>query len=171
MPQPTAKFDLGQCVLHKVFGVEKTPGLSNFFVERRALNEVLHEVSVDGAAPIHVLPAGRFPPNPAEILASPHMKNLLEQLEGRNDVVVIDSPPLTMVTDAAALSHAVDAVFLVARAGRTEKGALEFAVRQLRNVMAPLKGTILNDVTAADRRYGSYGYYAYQYEYYGADED
>lgn len=163
--------DLRRGVLHKIFGLSKTPGLSNYLVEGLPLADVLQRMDLDGSAPVHAITTGRYPPNPAELLSSPRMLGLLDRLKERFDVIVIDSPPLTMVTDSAVLAPYVDSVMLVARAGATEEAAVQFAMRQLKNVNAPLKGTILNDVSATDRRYGSYGYYAYKYEYYGAEEE
>lgn len=162
--------DLRRGILHKVFGLRKVPGLSNLLVERLPLANVIQRVTMEGAPPIDVIAAGRYPPNPAEVLGSAAMRTLLGQLRDRYDIVVIDSPPLAVVTDAAVLAPAVDAVLLVARAGVTETPALEFAVRQLQNVGGNLKGTILNDVTSSSKRYG-YGYYAYQYEYYGSEAE
>ena len=87
------------------------------------------------------------------------------------DVVLIDSPPLTVVTDAAVIAPYADGVLLVARASQTEIGALEFAMMQLRNVNARVKGTVLNDLSLADRRHGSHDFYAYTYEYKKREED
>lgn len=161
--------DLRRGLLHKIFGLSKTPGLSNYLVEGLAVSEVLQRMELDGTTIVHAITTGRYPPNPAELLSSPRMIGLLERLQEHFDMVVIDSPPLTMVTDSAVLAQHVDSVLLVARAGKTEEAAIQFSVRQLHNVGAPFKGTILNDVSSTDRRYGSYGYYAYKYEYYGTE--
>jgi tyrosine-protein kinase Etk/Wzc len=95
----------------------------------------------------------------------------MNSLAKRYDVVLIDSPPLTVVTDAAVIAPHVDGVLVVARASQTEVGALEFAMLQLRNVNAKVKGTILNDLGMNDRRHGSQGYYAYTYEYTKREEE
>jgi len=163
--------DLRRGVLHKVFKVPKRPGLSNILVENLPFEEVVHTVAIDADVPLDVMTSGTYPPNPAELLGSSRLRALLDSLSKLYDVVLIDSPPLTVVTDAAVIAPHVDGVLVVARASQTEVGALEFAMMQLRNVNARVKGTILNDLSLADRRYGSHGYYAYTYEYKKREEE
>jgi len=164
--------DLRRGVLNNVFGTPREPGLSNVLAGHANLNEAIREVQLGHSGSIHFMPSGPFPPNPAELLGSARMKALISELETRYDFVLLDSAPLTIVTDAAVLGTKVDGVVLVARANRTEKGALTYAVEQLLNVRAPVLGTVLNDVdyrrdSRYSSRYGRYGYY-YQY-YYGED--
>jgi len=120
-----------------------------------------------------VLATGTLPPNPAELLGSQKMKNLLAELESKYDVIIIDSPPLNVVTDAAVLGTVADGVVLIARAAVTEKSGLMYAVEQLANVRAPLLGAVLNDVDFESNRYygmyGKYGYYQYNYRYQNAE--
>jgi capsular exopolysaccharide synthesis family protein len=164
--------DLRRGVLHKVFKLPKRPGLSNVLVEENLdLEDVIHRTSIDTDVQLDVMTSGTYPPNPAELLGSKRLRSVLDSLARRYDVVLIDSPPLTVVTDAAVIAPLVDAVLLVARASQTEIGAVEFAMMQLRNVNAIVKGTILNDLSLADRRHGSHGYYAYSYEYKKREED
>lgn len=163
--------DLRRGVLHKVFKLPKRPGLSNVLVENLALEEVIHSVAIDADVNLDVMTSGTYPPNPAELLGSSRLRSALDSLAKLYDVVLIDSPPLTVVTDAAVIAPYVDGVLVVARASQTEVGALEFAMMQLRNVNARVKGTILNDLSLNDRRYGSQGYYAYTYEYKTRNED
>jgi len=164
--------DLRRGVLNGVFGTSREPGLSNVLAGHANLNEAIHEVQLGHSGSIHFMPSGPFPPNPAELLGSGRMKSMIDELETRYDFVLLDSAPLTIVTDAAVLGTKVDGVVIVARANRTEKGALTYAVEQLQNVRAPVLGTVLNDVdyrrdSRYSSRYGRYGYY-YQY-YYGED--
>ncbi|HEY7472839.1 MAG TPA: polysaccharide biosynthesis tyrosine autokinase [Gemmatimonadota bacterium] len=163
--------DLRRGVLHKVFKLPKRPGLSNVLVEDLPLEEVIHAARIDSEVQLDVMTSGTYPPNPAELLGSRSLRTVLDALAKRYDVVLIDSPPLTVVTDAAVVAPHVDGVLVVARASQTEVGALEFAMMQLRNVNARVKGTILNDLSLADRRHGSHGYYAYTYEYTKREED
>jgi tyrosine-protein kinase Etk/Wzc len=163
--------DLRRGVLHKVFRLPKRPGLSNVLVENLSFEEVIHTAGIDGDVQLDVMTSGTYPPNPAELLGSRGLRTVLDALAKRYDVVLIDSPPLTVVTDAAVVAPHVDGVLVVARASQTEVGALEFAMMQLRNVNARVKGTILNDLSLADRRHGSHGYYAYTYEYTKREED
>jgi tyrosine-protein kinase Etk/Wzc len=163
--------DLRRGVLHKVFKLAKRPGLSNVLVENLAVEEVIHSATIDSDVHLDVMTSGTYPPNPAELLGSSRLRTTVDSLARLYDVVLIDTPPLTVVTDAAVVAPYVDGVLVVARAGQTEVGALEFAMMQLRNVNARVKGTILNDLGLNDRRYGSQGYYAYTYEYTKREED
>jgi capsular exopolysaccharide synthesis family protein len=112
-------------------------------------------------AALHVLTTGELPPNPAALLGSDEMTALLRRAETAYEVVIIDSPPVNVVSDAAVLAANAQGVVLVARAGRTARRALEFAAEQLRMVRAPLVGAILNDIDfKRDAAYdGSYRYY------------
>lgn len=121
------------------------------------------------------LSTGTLPPNPAEMLGSQKMKNLMAELESKHDVVIIDSPPLNVVTDAAVLGTVADGVVIIARAGVTEKTSLMYAVEQLQNVRASVLGSALNDVDFESNRYyglyGKYGYYQYNYRYQNVEPD
>ena len=163
--------DLRRGVLHKVFKLPKRPGLSNVLVENLALESVIHTTAIDRDVQLDVMTSGTYPPNPAELLGSSRLRAAMDSLAKLYDVVLIDSPPLTVVTDAAVIAPHVDGVLVVARASQTEVGALEFAMLQLRNVNAKVKGTILNDLGMSDRRHGSQGYYAYTYEYTKREEE
>jgi polysaccharide biosynthesis transport protein len=88
------------------------------------------------------------------LLGSKQMSMLLEDFKERYDAVIIDSPPLGVVTDAAVLGTAVDGVLLVARSDHTMADALAYAVEQLQNVQAPVLGAIVNDLDP--RKNGSY---------------
>lgn len=109
------------------------------------------------------------------MLGSQKMKNLMAELESKYDVVIIDSPPLNVVTDAAVLGTVADGVVIIARAGVTEKTSLMYAVEQLQNVRASVLGSALNDVDFESNRYyglyGKYGYYQYNYRYQNVEPD
>ena len=162
--------DMRRGILHKVFRVVRTPGLSNILVENVEFERAIHWVQLEQGTELDVLPTGTVPPNPAELISSSRMQWLIERLQERYDAIVFDTPPLTLVTDAAILASHADTVLLVARANKTEQAAISFAMEQLRNVNAPVRGAILNDVDfKRDGRYGKYGgkynYYAYSYSY------
>jgi non-specific protein-tyrosine kinase len=110
-----------------------------------------------------ILPSGMLPPNPSELLASQRSVQILGALQSESDIVLIDSPPVLPVTDAAVLSARVDATLLVTRAGTTRQRDLGRAVELLRQVDAPLVGTVLNGATDES----AYGY-SYNYRYYQA---
>jgi tyrosine-protein kinase Etk/Wzc len=162
--------DMRRGTLHKLFHLERTPGLSNLLVERCEIERAIHWVSLDQGTELEILPGGTIPPNPAELLSSSRAAWLMERLEERYDAIVVDTPPLTLVTDAAVLAAHADTVLFVARANKTDQGAIRFAIEQLSNVRAPLTGAVLNDVDfKRDSRYGRYDYAGYAYEYSGKE--
>jgi capsular exopolysaccharide synthesis family protein len=118
-----------------------------------------------------VLPAGTPPPNPAELLASSNMRDVLGQLREQYDHIVIDTPPSLSVTDAVVLSPRADAVVLVIRSGQTTKQALRRSRDILTQVNAKVVGVLLNAVDLSSPDY--YYYYEYQGKYarYYRDED
>jgi capsular exopolysaccharide synthesis family protein len=164
--------DLRRGVLHNVFGVPREPGLTTILSGQCGVSDAIREIDLGESGTLKFLPSGPFPPNPAEILGSQRMRTLVEALEEEYALIILDSAPLTVVTDAAVLGTKADGVILVARANSTEKGSLTYAVDQLRNVRAPILGCILNDVDfRRDSRYhSSYGKYGYYYQYYYADD-
>jgi non-specific protein-tyrosine kinase len=111
----------------------------------------------DGA--IDVLPSGPIPPNPSELLGSRGMGELLDQLTGRYDLVLIDAPPLLPVTDAAVLASRADGTLLVARVGRTRREQVRKAMEALRAVDARVLGTVLNMVPLKGRTGDGYDSY------------
>lgn len=164
--------DLRRGVLHSVFGMPRGPGLSSLLVGAAGLAEASHRIELETGGVLGVIPTGPLPPNPAELLASERMRSLLQVFAEGADFVILDCPPLNVVTDAAILGPEVDGVLLVARASSTEKGALAYAADQLRRVQAPVLGTVLNDVdhrrdSRYSRLYGRYG--SYHAEYYGEE--
>ena len=165
--------DLRRGVLDSVFGVDRQPGLTNVLAGTSGISDAIQRIDLLESGTLDFMASGTRPPNPAEILGSKRMQALLRTLEERYDLVIIDSAPLTVVTDAAVLGTNVDGVVLVARAGVTEKGALTYSVGQLNHVSAPILGSILNDVDyRRDSRYSSaYGKYGYYSDHYYGDDD
>jgi capsular exopolysaccharide synthesis family protein len=148
--------DLRRGALHDALGGVREPGLSNLLLGRVKIEEAVQSLDVRGVA-LDLIPTGVIPPNPAELLGSEAMRGLLGQLSETYDYVVVDAPPLNLVTDSALLGTMADGVVLIARAGVTDREALEFAAERLRAVRAPLLGTVLNDAgQGRERYYGSY---------------
>src|SRR5512135_138398 len=151
-------------VLHKVLHTERAPGLSDLLVGAAPLERTLHPVTLPDFATgtFHFIPAGHAPPNPAELLGSPAMQELLATLGEQFDTVVIDTPPLCVVTDAAVVGARADGVLMVARMGATHGDALQRSVEEMRGLGARVVGTVLTDVSHHEDRYGyRYGYYQY----------
>jgi tyrosine-protein kinase Etk/Wzc len=164
--------DLRRGTLNGVFGLPRDPGLSEVIIGSQSFESVIHHIPLNEHVTLDFLSTGPFPPNPAELLGSQRMRDLLEHLESIYDMVIFDTPPVNLVTDAAILGTLVDGILLVSRASVTHQGAVKFAVEQLNNVRAPLLGTVLNDVDfERDVRYYSYNYgYAYQQYYTSTNE-
>ena len=163
--------DLRKGIVHKIFDAEGRPGITDVLLGTASLDEAVQTVKTGSESTLAFIATGTIPPNPSELIGSKKMKALLEELAARYDKVILDSPPLNLVTDAAVLGTMSDAVILVARAGHTARGALRYARDQLKAVRAPLSGIVLNDLDYAgrDRYYGSGAGYGYYYRYYGQD--
>lgn len=162
--------DMRKPRLHKVFGVDGTLGLSSVLMGTASLDEVIQATRVPG---LSVIPCGKVPENPAELLQSDRFRELVAELAERFGMVVFDSPPVVPVTDAAIIGAAVDGVVLVARSGATRREMIARAVDLLRGVNANLLGVVLNAIDVQGRRRGGYYYYYYRHygEYYGQHED
>ena len=162
--------DLRRPTQHRFHGLRNEVGLSSLLVgEAKEPDTVLRPTKLEG---LQVLTAGPIPPNPAVLLGSDRMKNLLAQLAERFDVVIIDSPPLFAAADASILAGIATGTILVAEAGKTKAVVVLQAAEDLKRVSKLFLGVILNFV--GDPRKGAYGgYYGYQYysRYgYGAEE-
>ena len=147
--------------IHKAIGLENNGGMSTYLSGNSELIPLIQKTDVEN---LFAISAGRIPPNPAELLGSPRMKEGLAQLEEEFDHIVIDSPPVLPVTDARIIGTLVDGVLLVVKGGETPKEAVQRTKRLLQEVHAHLIGVLLNnvDVNSADYHYYS-KYYAYGY--------
>ena len=153
--------DLRRPGIHKALGMGPRSGLSNVLTGSA---ELQHAITRSSLIPsLYVLPAGTPPPNPAELLASTNMRELIERLRGEYDHIVIDTPPTLSVTDAVVLSISADSVVLVIRSGRTTKQALRRSRELLGRVNARVTGVLLNAVDLSSPDY--YYYYEYQGKY------
>jgi capsular exopolysaccharide synthesis family protein len=156
--------DLRRPSLAKTLGISNEKGLSSFLTGAHGLDEVL--IQYDRVPNLWVLPAGPRPPDPAELLSSHMMEATLKDMVKRFAQVIIDSPPLLLVTDAVVLSAMVDGVILVVASGTTARGALTRAHRILENAGSRVLGMVLNKVDMRfDNYYGSY-YGPYHQTYY-----
>ena len=148
--------------VHDVFGIPPAPGFFDLMYGQASPGECIRRVQMEGGGTIDVLPLGSAPSvNPADLLVAGRLQPLFERLRAQYDYVLIDTPPLNLFTDAALIGAHADALLLVARADKTDRDELRFAVQQLRNVQVTLAGTILNDVEfrRGSRYRMGYGYY------------
>jgi capsular exopolysaccharide synthesis family protein len=153
--------DLRRPSVHKNLGMGPHSGLSNVLTGSTTLDLAITQTSV--LPNLDVLAAGTPPPNPAELLASSNMRDMLAELRGQYDHIVIDTPPSLSVTDAVVLSPRADAVVLVIRSGQTTKTALRRSRDILMQVNAKVVGVLLNAVDLSSPDY--YYYYEYQGKY------
>ncbi|MFY9676038.1 MAG: polysaccharide biosynthesis tyrosine autokinase [Terriglobales bacterium] len=153
--------DLRRPSVHKTLGMGPRSGLSNVLTGSATIQQTV--VASPVLPNLFVLPAGSPPPNPAELLASSNMRELLTELREQYDHIVIDTPPTLSVTDAVVLSPRADATILVIRSGQTTKQALRRSRDILMQVNAHVAGVLLNavDLTSPDYYY----YYEYQGKY------
>lgn len=157
--------DLRRAVLDNLFNVPRTPGLTDVLVGQQTLAAAVKSTHIEN---LFVLGSGPFPSNPSELLGSSAMRELLVAASEQFDMVLLDSPPLLAVTDAAVLSTLADAAVLVVRMGETSRGAVARASSQLQTVRGHLVGAVLNDVDfGSGHYYGGYGYY--YHTYYGSE--
>jgi capsular exopolysaccharide synthesis family protein len=150
--------DLRMPQLHNLFGIDQGTGLTGAMLDGHAEDHLIQS-EVEG---LRLLTSGDLPPNPAEMVASGRMRNVLKALAHDADMLLIDCPPVLPVADATILASMVDGVLLVVRANRTSRKELRDAVENLHKVGGRLLGVVLNGVPG----HGS-GYY---YEYYGEQD-
>lgn len=149
--------DLRRPSIHRMFGLRNTRGLTDLLRSERA--------SLDGFIAdtpqelLRVITSGPLPPNPAELLNSKRMETIIQRLKKEADVLIVDSPPLQVVTDAAILASRLDGTLLVVESGRTRRGAVKRSREVLAKAGARVLGVVLNRL--AQKGQGDYiGYYA-----------
>jgi len=153
--------DMRKPQLHKMFDLENRKGLSNVIMgeEPPIHKSILHEK-------LDVMTCGPVPPNPAEILGSKRMAEFMEQMKGRYDKVVIDTPPISSVTDAVVLSRLADSIIYVVHGGMTTRETAMHGSKIMRDVDAKVIGAVLNNIDIGRENYYYSHYYHYYYHYY-----
>jgi polysaccharide biosynthesis transport protein len=155
--------DLRRPSLHRQLSRESTPGLTNVLVREMFVESVLQDTEIPN---LRIMAAGPLPPNPAELVDSARMDRVIEELRKRADIVIFDTPPCIMLTDALILASKVDRVILVAEAGRVSRDAFNEMVRLVQNARGDILGTVLNKIRLTSADY----YYYYSYYYYGGEQ-
>ena len=154
--------DLRRPAIHTAFKIPHTRGISNYLSGHAPLDDLIVKLPVPN---LSVLPCGPIPPNPAELISSDRMKELLRALSQQFDHILIDSPPLISVTDPIILSTMVDGLILVVQAGKSTRGLVRRARRELAGVGARVFGVVLNNVNVKREGYDDYDYYRYTSNY------
>ncbi|RLC47531.1 MAG: hypothetical protein DRH70_03155 [Candidatus Coatesbacteria bacterium] len=147
--------DLRHSVLHEFMGIDNSLGVTNIVLDSLDPDLAISHTVFER---LHFLPSGPTPPNPAEILSSSSVRELLAMLSNDFDVVLVDSPPIIGLTDAVVLGTIVGGVFLVIRAGRTSRQQMSLAVQMLQNVGCHILGAVLNEVDIHKPYYKVYAY-------------
>ena len=136
--------DLRRPSLHQIFGLANDAGLTTMMMDDAALaSPPLSQTKVEG---LSVLTSGPLPPNPAEVMGSRRMEEIIAALAERADQVLFDTPPVVAVTDAAVLATKVDGVLLVVSAGHTRRDHARAAIQRLQQINARLVGAVLTNV-------------------------
>lgn len=153
--------DMRKGHLHKTLNTPITNGLSDLLVKRCTLEQAINKVEVDN---LHFISRGQVPPNPSELLMHANFRDLLAQLSERYDVVIIDTPPLLAVTDAAIVGREAGISLIVARFGVNPAKEIEMTIRRFAQNGIELKGAVFNGVEKrAASYYGNGSYYNYEY--------
>ena len=146
--------DLRKPALHSYFEARNMKGLVDILTVESKPEEVWHEPMLK----LKLISAGPPPLNPAELLGSLRFAEFLDQMRQRFDYVLLDTPPVTIVTDSAVVGALADGVLVVLDAQGTRKNSLRQAMRDLEGVGARVLGTILNNVADSRGEYSTYGY-------------
>lgn len=158
--------DLRKPTQHRTFRVKKHNGLSRILSGELTFEDCVYR---DVARNTDLLPSGSLPPNPSELLGSAQMAALLEKLSAEYDYILIDTPPLAVVSDAFVLCEKAAGMILVTRQGQTTYDELRNSVEAIKNVNGNLLGVVISDVNDSARPYRRYVrgkyYKAYDYSY------
>lgn len=153
--------DLRKPKVHMCLELENATGFSNYLAGFAELDDVIQHCK-NG---LDVITSGQIPPNPSELLVSPRMEKALLKLSEKYDYVIIDAPPVNIVSDAVSMSKFVTGVAVVVKEDFTTHDALKKALSSLEFANAKILGFILNDVMASRGYYSKYYKYRYRYKY------
>ena len=159
--------DLRRPVLHHIFNTKREPGFADLFIDNPDYDRIIRPTEKEN---LFLITAGMFTPNPAELIASNRMAQILEYLRKNYDMIFFDTPPIVAVTDAPLLGTKMDGLLIVIKSHHTDRDIAVRAVNTVRNVGVRIVGAVLNDINLT-HRYSSYGYYKYYYHYYKSKKD
>ena len=154
--------DMRRPTAHRNFSLERGEGLSNLLGNGHQPEALVCDTDIEN---LYVITAGPIPANPAELLGSQKMRDLLDWARAHYDFVLVDTPPVLPVTDPVVISQLVDGVMVVVRSRHSHRRELQLALSGLSSVSANIMGMILNDYDLK-RIYGSYYYYYHYYDNY-----
>jgi succinoglycan biosynthesis transport protein ExoP len=152
--------DLRRPRCHRVFAMDKEPGLTEVLTGGRTVFEMIRPTQVEG---LSILTSGSLPPNPTELLGSDKMKKILGELAASFDFILVDSPPVLPVSDSVLLSTIVDGVVVVVNSANTAKQQIRVACARLKYARAKIFGIVLNKVNLQSPEYKYYKNYYFHY--------
>ena len=155
--------DLRKPTIHRYFGFESRVGLTNALLGMSKFDDCIQ--SVPEIPTLHVITSGVLPPNPSELLSSRSMTYMLEKLSESFDFIIIDSPPINVVTDALAISKLADGVVVVVSHNISRYPDINQTVASLKFAGANILGIVLNRVPKTKSKYGKNSDYSYKYKY------
>ncbi len=158
--------DLRKPRLSKIFNLRNVNGLSSYLAGKGAFEEVVQKTSIEN---IWTIPSGPHPPNPAELLNSKRMKDLLAEAKEKFNIVLLDTPPVLAVIDPVIVASLADSTVFVVRAGKTTRRPLVRAIEEIRKSKADIIGVVFNEVRIGRQGIGTPFYHYYQYEYESAE--
>ncbi len=161
--------DLRRPRLHHHFQLDNVAGITNYLSGDSDAESLMKKYP--RVPNLRVITSGPIPPNPAELLSSNEMRNLLTQLRGTYKHIIVDSPPAISFTDAAILSTLADGVVIVAMANKSSLHLIRRFKQRLQNLGARIYGVVLNGIKPNSLEYGYYGYGYNYHDYYGAGND
>ncbi len=153
--------DMRRPRLHSVFNISNGQGLSTLLSSELSDDEILETVQYDDESKLNLLPSGPIPPNPAELLGSEQMANLLKKMQDNFTHVVVDSPPIASFTDGVLIASIVDGVILVVHSGKSSRQVVRRSRQILQEIGAKIFGVVLNNVNlnSKDNNYYYQSYY------------
>jgi capsular exopolysaccharide synthesis family protein len=161
--------DLRKPRIHRIFKVGNTPGLSGYLTGRAGFEQTIQSPTIEN---IFVIPSGPIPPNPAELLNSKKMRELMAQVKEEFDIVLVDAPPALAVVDPVILSELVDGLIVVIKTGKTMIKPLMLGIDKLQQGNGKIIGVIFNEFQVKTEPKGLTGYSGYYHtEYYGSSEE
>jgi len=152
--------DMRRPRLHSVFNISNAAGLSTLLSSELSNDDILNAVQYDNDSKLNLLPSGPVPPNPAELIGSAQMAELLKILQGKFTHVVVDSPPIASFTDGVLIASMVDGVILVVHSGKSSRQVVRRSRQLLQDIGAKIFGVVLNNVNLRSQD-NSYYYQSY----------
>ena len=149
---------------YTIFGASPRPGLSNYLSEVNMAEDnnvnIINYIQKTSVENLAIITAGNIPPNPSELLVSPQMNKLLEDLKEMCDIIIVDGTPCELVTDSVILSRIVDSTVIVTAHKETKKANLDKVIKNIQNVGGHLAGVVVNKMPVSVKKYNEQYYYA-----------